>query len=48
MKMHPVGAEMFLAAGRTDIRDEAVVAFRSLVNAPTKTRHLWKHLCVNC
>jgi len=49
MKMHPMGAEMFLAAtGRTDVHDEAVSAVRSLVKAPTKTRHLWQHLCVNC
>jgi hypothetical protein len=47
-EMHPLGAEMLLAAGRTGIHDEAVVAVRSLVNAPTKTTHLWKHLCVNC
>jgi predicted amidophosphoribosyltransferase len=39
---------MFLAAGRTDIHNKAVFAVRGLVNAPRKTRHLWKHLCVNC
>ena len=29
MKMHPVGAEIFLADERMDIHDEALVAVRS-------------------
>jgi hypothetical protein len=35
MKIHPLGAELFHADGRTDIM-KLIVAFRSFANAPKK------------
>jgi hypothetical protein len=40
MKIRPVGAELFHADGRTDMR-KLIVAFRNLANAP-KTDNLYK------
>jgi hypothetical protein len=35
MKIHPMGAELFQADGRTDMT-KLIVAFRNFVNAPNK------------
>jgi len=36
MKICPVGAQLFYADGRTDMK-ELIVAFRNFVNAPKKS-----------
>jgi len=36
MKISPVGPELFNADGKTERRDETIVAFRNVANEPKK------------